>query len=255
MLEGMDPAARYAEHPVHPALAGIVEAAWSVSHEAGAPALEHRVLPDGCIDLVLRDGEAALVVGPTTRVAFAAMAPGSAVRGLRLRPGAAPFALGAAAQDLRDLAVPLTDVLGTTATRVPDDLAGLQRLLLTRTQRPTDPLVDAAVARLTQAPGTEIGALARELAVSPRHLRRRFHVAVGYGPKRLARILRLQRLLACARRSPDALGVELALDAGYADEAHMGREVRELAGTSAQALLRERGRSVQAPGAAIRDAA
>jgi AraC-like DNA-binding protein len=267
----MSRVARNAEHPLHPGLAGIVEAAWSVVLDDDAPALAHRVLPDGCIDLVLRDGAAPLVVGPMTGATFATMAAGSTVRGLRFRPGAAPFALETSAQELRDLAVPLADVLapsraaglghraGVAAVVAghggPADLVALQRLVLARTPPATDPLVDAAVARLRRAPGLEIGALARELAVSPRQLRRRFHVAVGYGPKRLARVLRLQRLLALGRAAPDALGVELAFACGYADEAHMGRETRELAGLSAQALLRERGRSVQAPGATIVQAA
>jgi methylphosphotriester-DNA--protein-cysteine methyltransferase len=53
-------------------------------------------------------------------------------------------------------------------------------------------------------------------------------VAVGYGPKRLARVLRLRRALARA-----AAGEELAaaaFSAGYADQAHLGHDCRELAG-------------------------
>jgi AraC-like DNA-binding protein len=260
----MEAAARYVEHPPHPALADLVEAVWSVT---SGEAVGHRVLPDGCIDVLVRDGGPPVVVGPATRVTVAPMQPGTAVHGLRFRPGAAPFALGVGADELRDLVVPLGDVLGAAVVR--RDRAGtlaphaaaatatgtLQRLLAVHARRPTDPLVDAAVARLGAAPGTPIAALAGELAVSPRQLRRRFDSAVGYGPKRLARVLRLQRLLALAQRTPGALGVDLAFAAGYADEAHMGREARELAGIAAQALLRERGRSVQAPDRAVGDAA
>jgi len=49
-------------------------------------------------------------------------------------------------------------------------------------------------------------ALAGELAVSERQVRRRLETAVGYGPKRLARGLRLRRALAAAR----AMGVAYA---------------------------------------------
>jgi methylphosphotriester-DNA--protein-cysteine methyltransferase len=245
----------YLEHPLHPALRGVVEAAWSVTLDADAAPTDHRVVADGCMDIVVTPGRAPVVVGPTTEPFFSPMQPGTRVHGLRFRPGAAPFTLGAAAEALRDLEVPLAELFGRRA--VPDEpveLVALQQLVLTRL-RPTDPLVDAAVARLTSAPGTDVRALAVAVALSERQLRRRFHDAVGYGPKRLARVLRLQRLLAEARRRPGATGVELAFAAGYADEPHMGREARALAGTGAQALLRERGRSVQAQPPGIRDAA
>ena len=61
-----------------------------------------------------------------------------------------------------------------------------------------DPLVHAAVERLRD-PAARVETLARELDVSARQLRRRFEAAVGYGPKRLARVLRLERALARAR--------------------------------------------------------
>jgi AraC-like DNA-binding protein len=251
----MPPAARYREHPLHPALRGCVEAAWSLTlPEDAAPTL-HRVLADGCIDIVVTPGRAPVVAGPPTAPLLFAMRPGTSVHGLRFRPGAAPFTLGAAGEELRDLEVPLADLLGRRA--VPDaplDLDALQRLIGARL-RPTDPLVDAAVAWLARAPATDVRSLAAAVALSERQLRRRFVDAVGYGPKRLGRMLRLQRLLAEACRRPEATGVELAFAAGYADEPHMGREARALAGTSAQALLRERGRSVQAEAAEIRQAA
>jgi AraC-like DNA-binding protein len=52
-------------------------------------------------------------------------------------------------------------------------------------------------------------------------------------------VLRLQRLLTLAGRGPEwpALAA-LAAEAGYADQAHMTRELRELAGRVPSALLR-----------------
>jgi AraC-like DNA-binding protein len=60
--------------------------------------------------------------------------------------------------------------------------------------------------------------------------------AVGYGPKTLNRILRFQRLLALAARSDDSLA-DLALGAGYADQAHMTAECTRLAGAPPTAVL------------------
>jgi methylphosphotriester-DNA--protein-cysteine methyltransferase len=73
------------------------------------------------------------------------------------------------------------------------------------------------------------------IGIGDRQLRRRFLDAVGYGPKTLERILRFQRFLMLggddlARR---------ALDAGYADQAHLTRESTRLAGLPPAALLAE----------------
>ena len=76
--------------------------------------------------------------------------------------------------------------------------------------------------------------------MSPRHLRRRFAEQVGYGPKRYARIMRLQRLLALRALHPGASAGRLAADAGYADHPHLARDCRELAGRSPSALLAQR---------------
>ena len=72
--------------------------------------------------------------------------------------------------------------------------------------------------------------------MSARQLQRRISDAVGYGPKMLQRVLRFRRLQAL----PPAPLVELALDAGYADQAHMTAEVTRLAGISPVRFLKDR---------------
>jgi AraC-like DNA-binding protein len=98
-----------------------------------------------------------------------------------------------------------------------------------------DPLVRAAVAALDR-PRAHVAAVAAELGVSPRQLQRRIAAAVGYGPKTLARVLRFRRLQAL----PTAPLIELALEAGYADQAHMTAEVTRLAGVSPVRFLKDR---------------
>ncbi len=77
--------------------------------------------------------------------------------------------------------------------------------------------------------------LARELTLSERQLHRRCLEAFGYGPKTLDRVLRLARALDRARAGlPFA---QVASLAGYADQAHLAREVRALAGVPLGRLL------------------
>lgn len=83
--------------------------------------------------------------------------------------------------------------------------------------------------------GRSIAATADRLGLSARQLHRRSLTAFGYGPKTLARVLRLQRALALARAGvPFA---ETAARSGFADQAHLARDVRELAGMPLGELL------------------
>jgi transcriptional regulator GlxA family with amidase domain len=106
---------------------------------------------------------------------------------------------------------------------------------------PLDSMVAAATLWLARHPEGRIAKLARILDVGERRLRRRFALAVGYGPKTFQRVLRLQQLLALAGRAPrsDLSLAALAAEAGYADQAHMSRELRQLTGRSPAALLPE----------------
>jgi AraC-like DNA-binding protein len=227
----------YEERPVAGPAAAWCSAAWVVRPEPGSP---HRVLPDGAADLVVLPGGEVVLAGPATRPDLALPAPGD-VRGLRLRPGATLALFGVPASELVDLSVPVGALPGgSTLEEAPLDALGRMRA-----RRALDPVAVMAAAALRADPRLTIGALARRLAVSERHLRRRFADATGHGPKRFARIARLQRLLAEAGRRPAAGGAELAYAAGYADQPHMSREVTALAGVGPAALLTERGRFLQ----------
>ena len=71
--------------------------------------------------------------------------------------------------------------------------------------------------------------------MSERHLHRRTVTAVGYGPKLLARVARLRRLVAVAGGSL----ASRAFEAGYASQAHMGDEVRRLTGLTPVRFLED----------------
>jgi methylphosphotriester-DNA--protein-cysteine methyltransferase len=102
-----------------------------------------------------------------------------------------------------------------------------------------DRLVRAAITALDR-PGARVAEVADDLGLSARQLQRRVAEAVGYGPKALARILRFRRLQTLAVRQPAEALVDLALDAGYADQAHMTAEVTRLAGLSPVRFLKDR---------------
>jgi transcriptional regulator GlxA family with amidase domain len=140
--------------------------------------------------------------------------------------------------------VPLHDLWGDDARRLADRLpdsrtplavadtvlaALLARGPLASLQDDAAPAVLAALGRSADAP-VPVPALARHLGLSERTLRRRCEAAFGYGPKTLGRILRFQRILHLLRRSADPRLAEMAVETGFADQAHMTREVRRLGG-------------------------
>ncbi|MFF3686375.1 helix-turn-helix domain-containing protein [Streptomyces sp. NPDC002187] len=199
------------------------------------PASEQPVLPDGCMDLLWSGGRL-LVAGPDTRAHRPGSPPGTAWAGVRFAPGAAPGYLGVPAHELRDQRVELADLWGDAEARrlaeriagAGDQLAELEAVALWRADAagPADPRL-AAVVRHLDAGGTVAGA-ADAAGLGARQLHRRSLDAFGYGPKTLARILRLQRALALVRRGVPYAAA--ALRAGCADQAHLAREMRALAG-------------------------
>jgi AraC-like DNA-binding protein len=249
----------YREWAPPAALAPWVRRVWALTVTGADGA--GRVLPDGCMDIVAMGGRL-LVAGPDTGPVPVARRAGETVVGVRFHPGAGQAVLGPRASELRDRRVLLEAVWGRDGRELQDRVAAappagglalLQGRLLARlgaAARP-DPLVAAAVHLLeghAVLPG-RVGGLGDTLGLSERQLRRRFHAAVGYGPKTLARVLRFQRLLGLldrpgtdspggARGRPSLAGAAAA--AGYADQAHMTTECARLAGITPAALLAER---------------
>ncbi|HET9472995.1 MAG TPA: AraC family transcriptional regulator, partial [Steroidobacteraceae bacterium] len=119
---------------------------------------------------------------------------------------------------------------------------------------PLDARVEAAVARICSSTGcVRINTLARTAGMSMRGFQIRFHAAVGLAPKEFARLERLRATL----RNLDQRGAsiaDLALDRGFADQAHVTREMRRITGLT-PARLRAQLESDRDGDAAIRMAA
>lgn len=212
--------------------------AWVADRVGGDGAL---VLPDGCMDLIWHEG-GLLVAGPDTR-SHCTTGVGPRAIGLRFASGLGPRVLGVAANELRDTRIPLSEVWPDATVRRLAEAAAVDPLgaLTTEVQRRLDPRdlpVETAVADRLAA-GATVAEVARDLGWSPRKLHRKSLAAFGYGPKTLARVLRFDRALSAARAG-DAFA-RVAADSGYADQAHLAREVRALAGKPLSELLAQPG--------------
>jgi AraC-like DNA-binding protein len=234
----------YKERPPLPRLRNLVACSWtSLTIPSGAHSFDLDVVPDACMDIMWRSDGVLSVAGPDTRP-YRFQYP-QQVRhvGVRFEPGVAPAVLGVAASELRDQRVDLADIWGSSrAERVADALAAapeqaeiilqqaVEESLVEVDASPPDELVRALVAKLRRARAS-VAVAAYELGISERQLRRRCEVAIGYGPKTLDRVLRFQRFRRLAERRGATLA-QLAVESGYADQAHLSREYVRLAGTT-----------------------
>jgi AraC-like DNA-binding protein len=109
---------------------------------------------------------------------------------------------------------------------------------LARSERNAAPMrVREALALLARGgDAAHVGAVARALGMSERSLHRELVRWSGLPPKSLARILRMQRCLAAIRAGNAPLAL-VALRMGYADQAHMTRELKSLAGFAPSQLV------------------
>jgi AraC-like DNA-binding protein len=231
-----------------PDLRRHVDRVWT--NELHGPA-QLEVVPDGCIDIYWT-GSRLQIAGPNTRVVTATITGAAELVGVRFRPGVAVRWLGVSAAELLNKHPPLEDVWCRRRTaRLSDKLAHarngaaaaaiLERSLVDRLHRvaPSDPIIDATVAAAAKESSNGfVRALIDELGWSERTLRRRCHEAFGYGPKTLGRILRFQRFLRLLANGRAPLSL-LAIAAGYADQAHLAREVRRLSARSPGTLMSE----------------
>jgi len=167
---------------------------------------------------------------------------------VNLTPLGARRLLGLPMDELARRVVAIDDVLGSDelverlhdAPGWPERFALLDRLLLRRLAlaAPVDARVQLAWARLRCSDGAvEIAALAREVGWSRRHLAERFRTEVGLPPKAVARVLRFQRVTRTLHANAGDGLADIAYACGYADQAHLNRDFRELAGTTPTAFV------------------
>ena len=241
------PGFRHAPPP--PALAPFVRDVWT---NVVGPGDHEVVLPDGSADLVWVSGPRAhvFVAGPDTGPRRVPVGEPTMFAGVRFRPGAAAALLGVPMHAVADASVPIGELWGPALGRElaeraeagarPDQV--LAGVVAGRRAGLADAEADEAVRatglaralRAEDGPGA-VARVAALLGMSERQLHRRSRTLFGYGPKTLQRVLRFQDAVRLARGD---LGLaRAAAEAGYADQAHLAREARTLAGTTLTDLL------------------
>jgi AraC-like DNA-binding protein len=232
-----------AQHRPSAALAPFASYLWTVEWDL-PPGRRHvqRILPNPSVHLTF-EPDRARVTGPLRRSTNGYELIGRGrVAGVRFRPGGARPWLSAPVSALADTEVPVSamadvDALAVRAEvqRAPDaaTAAALVDGVLAPLCPPPDPAVDRAddlVRLIDTEPGIRrVEHLAARLTTTPRSLQRFCAEWIGVGPKELVRWARLHEAAGRAATGPvdwAALAVEL----GYADQAHLVRDFTRVVG-------------------------
>lgn len=249
---------RYVTLPPSPILADAVEMFWAYDGYQPPHAFE-RVFPSGTVELLLNlvDGRlrchdpqtgrlttkwnGILVTGVHHSFQLVDTAQQYSMLGVALRPGGMWRLFGISTDELTDQHASLDAILGSTARRWTERLCEMddhtQRLRLLDAEfsrmkpRAMHPAVSWAAGQFIQYPDSlRIGPLAEEAGMSTRRLNELFRREIGIAPKAFARIRRFQSTLQRLRQ-PRATRISLlAQELGYADQAHLIREFKELSG-------------------------
>jgi AraC-like DNA-binding protein len=252
---------RYVELPPSPELAPWVACYWAIQAD-DAPLMPNRVLPDGCADFIvgIQNDPTPMVVG-TMQSAVVIPTEGRVdLFGIRFRPGSALSLVRTPLSELTDQRVPLEALWGRDADQIADvavpfspgeRAARAERLLRrrlagwARSSGGDEAMVAQAVSLLRRARGgAGISHVAAALGVGERRLERAFARSVGLSPKALGRVLRfrlaLQELALGRDGERRRSWAALAFAAGYADQSHLIRDFKKLAGLTPARYVAER---------------
>jgi AraC-like DNA-binding protein len=93
-----------------------------------------------------------------------------------------------------------------------------------RSARPEDVMLAEALSLLHAQHGCiSVAEVAQKVAVSPRHLNRRFHKIVGLAPKFYGRVLQINQVLEMLWMPGKASIADVASEGGFYDQAHLNR--------------------------------
>lgn len=248
-----------------PPLAAAIDCIWLSRRAEHSPDREH-MLPSGQAQLVITLHDSPIhwaepgtktewhawtrgvVHGPQSRYYMAGPKPPGVVLGASFRPGMAAAILGASLPELRDRHVSIEELWGYRGLDLHERLAeirdpreicrALEAELIARIRRPL--LIHPAIAYALRPDRSSVwprrvDEIQKQSGYSPRHFIELFHSAVGLTPKHYYRVRRFSSALARMAQATgqgDARLADVALSAGYSDQAHFSREFRELAGVA-----------------------
>ena len=248
------------------ALASHVEKLWYCDGHLGAPGTD-RALPDGRFQLAfsLAEGPIAALADPTgdgggiapslligIRSRFGIIDTGKlrSAMGVVFRPGGVRAFLNVPADAFQDRNVSLDLIWGSMVQTLRDRLRSanqpvekihiLETALLSRINQRVqlNSAVRYALREFARRPRVPmVRELAQEAGLSRRRFAQLFREQIGLTPKLYCRLQRFQNALKRIASDASVDWAQLAVAAGYCDQAHLAHEFRDFGGLSPTAFL------------------
>ncbi|TDF94733.1 helix-turn-helix transcriptional regulator [Paenibacillus piri] len=238
--ERMDAHFRYREFPPGKSLEPYVACYWTIDADATDQPYLHRIIPDGCADIIfdLRArsfSTGAFVAGLMT--AFAAMNLESrySLFGIRFYSENVRRFFIYPVSELTGYHVLLEDIWGKEAGAIAEQVISadgtsemiervesfLSKALL-QNETNSDQLLQSSMQYIYASQGMmPIRDLAEQLCYSERNIRRTFQKELGVSPKELSGIIRFQCLLQELYHGAPSRFTDIAVKYGYFDQSHL----------------------------------
>ena len=224
-----------------------------------SPSSIHRVLPDGCTDLIFNFGEAVIdcfnnrvslwkesiaAVGMMTTYREVSSANGADLLGIRFKSGCLSLFTKASLSELKNTTIQASEIIpefnsiflerlcNTHGTKKRIDLIE-QTLcrLLTNSQTASNKLICAVTDMIIQSKGQmRVRDIADSACIGIRQLQRRFETSAGIGLKEYTRVIRFIHTAAALKSSPHKSILEIAFENGYYDHAHLNNDFMQIGG-------------------------
>lgn len=235
----------YLEFAPAPRLTDSVECLWVMRHSEGQP-VSHRVLPDGCADILFTAGNgkpALQVAGTMTQFQDFQLSPGQMHVGLRFHPGMWAAEIGVPASVITDRLISLEEFWGKRARTLLARLenASSPKACITllaesvSTNSPSTSLQRALAWMRSQKGVVALDEVTSRCGFSPRQFRRLCREQTGLSPKLLARILRFRYALSRVHEDRGE-HAGLAADCGYFDQSHFIADFQRFSGQTPAAF-------------------
>lgn len=233
----------YAELPLPPALDGLVAALWTATVTGDAEWTGYEAAPDGCVELIRRHSGRSIwrseqpplfATGLNTRPVALQLGRGARFTGIKLWPWAWHALGGAACTGFFDRWIAIDEATPLAALLPEDSALAVARLEAGFAALPPPPLRVVLGAQ-------SVAEIARRTGLAPRALQRRFAREIGLPPRSYLRFVRFRDAMLGVQAGQEPLA-DTAAAQGFADQAHMTREFRALAGVPpGEARTRARG--------------
>jgi len=245
---------QYKEYQPHPYWQAYVDSYWyAKGDEVGIS----RIYPDGYLDIIFdlkRSSLASIdrirISGMMTSFRDVELDCEMEVLGIRFKPSSLSLLQAIPVGQLKNVSIYLNEITNFpiaewserlfNAPAVVEKIHWIEHYLLPRLIGPfeeEDGLISAVCQQIRQQyVQVDISSLAKQYFISLRQLERRFKGKIGISMKEYQRVQRFSNALGEIRQLPEKSLLHIAFDNGYADHAHLTREVFRMTGSNPSAL-------------------